>query len=55
MGYVLAREKVLPLMSLGEVGVVACMAAESGVVSQVHSMVLLVPCECRCSMSTCVP
>lgn len=43
MGYVFARENGFPLRSLGEMGVVACMAAKDVGVSQVHDAVLLVP------------
>ena len=54
MGYVFARKKAFPLRSFGEIGVDACMAAETVDVSQVHNVVLMVLAECRCSTSTCV-
>lgn len=54
MGYVFARRKAFPLRSFGEIGVDACMAANTVDVSQVHNVVLMVPAECRCSTSSCV-
>jgi hypothetical protein len=53
-GYVFALENVFPLNSLGEMGVIACMAAKAVVVSQVQDVVLFLLAECRCSTSTCV-
>lgn len=39
IGYVFARKNALPLRSLGEMGVVACIAAKAVGVSQVHVLV----------------